>query len=254
MRIVVLLLVCVSFSTPSLAGPAVKAARKSVPKPVTRSPKPHVKSASAGFLRKGKGKKALLLKHLSRKRPVQNAKPRHLQNARQQKKQSDSSPSILSIVSELGANVNITGKQPQNGQLELGRDDILIIGRQEGRPKYLHPEMKSTQRAPDGQEAVNPTQPNPEDAKLSRAHFSLRRGPGGSIVIINGVPSSNGTIRPPKNGTRIQTVSKGRTRKMQPAERFQVEAGNTVRLLLPNGAIIRIGAMGGETAYPKNGG
>lgn len=73
---------------------------------------------------------------------------------------------------------------------------------------------------------------------VSRAHFLVKAVPGG-IVLVNGVPTRGGGIRPPTNGTRLVAPE---VRELEPSEEYRIEFGTSAAIRLPNGTEIELRA------------
>lgn len=115
----------------------------------------------------------------------------------------------------------------------------VIVGRQNGgQIEYLDPAYKPTQVVPDTGQSVLTQGGKKMDNSVSRGHFMLSASTEG-ILLVNGVPRRGGGIRPPVNGTSLVNPL---NRRLQPAEEYLIPQGTKVDILLPNGAIIRIGA------------
>jgi hypothetical protein len=59
------------------------------------------------------------------------------------------------------------------------------------------------------------------------------------ILFVNGVPRPGGGIRPPLNGTRMLEPD---YRPMGQGEEYLIEKGTAIKICLPNGTIILLGA------------
>jgi hypothetical protein len=59
------------------------------------------------------------------------------------------------------------------------------------------------------------------------------------ILFINGVPRRGGGIRPPMNGTKMLAPV---NRRMGQGEAYMIERGTAIKIRLPNGTVILLGA------------
>ena len=115
----------------------------------------------------------------------------------------------------------------------------MVVGRSNGwGVSYLDPAYSPTNFVPGTPKNILQYDDSGDDLFVSRAHFMLRHAAGG-IVLVNGVPQAGGGIRPPKNGTRLQSPS---SRKLDDGEEFLIESGTAVVLRLPNGTEIEVGS------------
>ncbi len=125
------------------------------------------------------------------------------------------------------------------GQLSLSLSPgaSVIIGRQEGgQTEYLDPAYLPTRTLPGTSQKV--VSNNSRDNYVSRGHFMLR-GSSQGIVFVNGVPRRGGGIRPPRNWTQMLSPSR---RLFEEGEEFLIEKAASLKIHLPNGAVIEIGA------------
>ena len=115
----------------------------------------------------------------------------------------------------------------------------VVIGRAEGHDvPYLDPAYRATRVVPGTGQSVLRGAECERDDYVSRGHFMLRADPAG-IVLVNGVPSPGGAIRPPTNGTRFCSPA---ARPLDPEEAYLIGHGEVAVFRLPNGAEIRIDA------------
>ena len=122
--------------------------------------------------------------------------------------------------------------------LQLQPDQSVVIGRQEGgQIDYLDPRYQPTQVLPNSTRRVV-TCNRQSDLYVSRGHFMLR-GSAQGILFVNGVPRRGGGIRPPMNGTKMLAPAK---RRMGQGEEYMIEKGTAIKIRLPNGTVILLGA------------
>jgi hypothetical protein len=162
--------------------------------------------------------------------------------------QPDDSPDAASSV----ANISVLSGSPVTlwcadqmvetgleSRLHLSPERPIIIGRQEGSQiEYLHPAFSPTTHVPGTKQTVLRTDGSGDDKFVSRGHFMLRAFAGG-ILFVNGVPSREGGIRPPKNGTMLVDPAR---RDFAPGEQYMIEKGGAIVIGLPNHSEIRIQA------------
>ena len=123
--------------------------------------------------------------------------------------------------------------------LQLQPDQSVVIGRQEGGEiEYLDPRYHPTQMLPNSTRRVVTSIDKGTDLCVSRGHFMLR-GCVHGILFVNGVPRRGGGIRPPMNGTKMLAPTK---RWMGQGEAYMIERGTTIKIRLPNGTVILLGA------------
>lgn len=129
--------------------------------------------------------------------------------------------------------------EDSEAMLQLQPDECAVVGRQEGgETEYLDPRFTPTQLVPNTGQSVLSQGGHGYDKSVSRGHFTLR-GSGHGIVLLNGVPRRGGGVRPPLNGTIMLSPA---YRYMGPGEEYLIEPGATVRIRLPNGAIVSLKA------------
>jgi hypothetical protein len=125
-------------------------------------------------------------------------------------------------------------------ELQLSPDAPVVIGRKNGRgTPYLDPAYSSTSLVPGTSQSVLHSRGSGDDLLVSRAHFMLRHAAGG-IVLVNGVPRVGGGIRPPLNGTRLQSPT---SRELAESEEFLIERGTSAILRLPNGTEVEVSSL-----------
>lgn len=131
------------------------------------------------------------------------------------------------------------GKTKGELSVQLQPDQSVVIGRQEGgRIEYLDPSYQPTQMLPHLSERVVATVDRGSDIGVSRGHFMLR-GSAAGILFVNGVPRPGGGIRPPLNGTQmLEPVC----RSLGQGEEYLIEKGSAIKICLPNGTTIVLGA------------
>jgi hypothetical protein len=131
----------------------------------------------------------------------------------------------------------VTPDQALDLQISISPQHPIVIGRQQGgRLEYLDPRYSPTQMMPSSNgNVLNRTH---LDTNVSRGHFMLKNHAHG-ILLVNGVPYTEGGIRPPKNGTVLLSPE---SRMLAPAEEFLIESGTSAKILLPNGTVILINA------------
>ena len=123
--------------------------------------------------------------------------------------------------------------------VQLKPDQSVVVGRQEGgRIEYLDPSYQPTQMLPKSSERVVATADKGSDICVSRGHFMLR-GSAAGILFVNGVPRPGGGIRPPVNGTQLLEPV---CRSMGNGEEYLIERGAAIKIRLPNGTTIVLGA------------
>ena len=123
--------------------------------------------------------------------------------------------------------------------LQLQPDQSVVIGRQEGgQIEYLDPRYHPTQMLPNSTRRVVTTVDKGTDLCVSRGHFVLRGAVQG-ILFVNGVPRRGGGIRPPKNGTEMLAPA---NRRMGQGEAYMIGKGTAIKIRLPNGTVILLGA------------
>ena len=123
-------------------------------------------------------------------------------------------------------------------QLEPGR--LVVVGRaKRHKVPYLDPSYAVTTIVPETRQSVLLSEGKGTDTYVSRAHFMLRAGPGGGIVLTNGVPGLAGGIRPPTNQT---TLVSPEARPLLPSEELLIEPGERVVIQLPNRCMICLAA------------
>jgi hypothetical protein len=124
--------------------------------------------------------------------------------------------------------------------LALAPDRLVVVGRATGEHAvpYLDPAYRATTVVPNTQQSVL-LGDDRTDNWVSRAHFTLRGGAGGSVVFTNGVPQAGGGIRPPTNGTWL--VSPAR-RFLDAGEEIRLVCGEAVVIWLPNGCSLQLQA------------
>ena len=131
------------------------------------------------------------------------------------------------------------GKTKSELKLQLQPDQSVVIGRQEGGEiEYLDPRYHPTQMLPKSNKRVVTSIDRGHDRCVSRGHFMLRGSVCG-ILFVNGVPRRGGGIRPPMNGTVM--LAPGH-RSMDHGEEYMIERGTTIKIMLPNGTVILLGA------------
>jgi hypothetical protein len=115
----------------------------------------------------------------------------------------------------------------------------LVIGRLEGgRPPYLDPRFRTTQRMPGNGQRIVVNSYGGADGSVSRGHFTLIGSPFG-IIFVNGVPRIGGGSRPPMNGTQLIEPVR---RTLGQGEKIVVSAGMAIRIRLPNQVEVEIAA------------
>jgi hypothetical protein len=67
----------------------------------------------------------------------------------------------------------------------------------------------------------------------------MLRGSVQGILFVNGVPRRGGGIRPPMNGTKMLAPA---NRRMGRGEEYMIEKGTAIKIRLPNGTAILLGA------------
>ena len=157
---------------------------------------------------------------------------------------SDSSSLSISIVQ--GPTISLWSiETPSEGKtegeltLQLQPDQSVVIGRQEGgQIDYLDPRYHPTQMLPNSTRRVVTSFSRGSDRFVSRGHFMLRGSVQG-ILFVNGVPRRGGGIRPPMNGTKMLAPAK---RRMGQGEEYIIEKGTAIKIRLPNGTVILLGA------------
>ena len=123
--------------------------------------------------------------------------------------------------------------------LQLQPDQSVVIGRQEGGEiEYLDPRYHPTQMLPNSTRRVVTSIDKRTDRCVSRGHFMLQGSLHG-ILFINGVPRRGGGIRPPMNGTKMLAPV---NRRMGQGEAYMIERGTAIKIRLPNGTVILLGA------------
>jgi hypothetical protein len=131
------------------------------------------------------------------------------------------------------------GETKAEFRLQLQPDQSVVIGRQEGGEiEYLDPRYHPTQMLPNSTRRVVTTVNKGTDICVSRGHFMLRGSVDG-ILFVNGVPRRGGGIRPPMNGTKMLAPV---NRRMGQGETYMIEKGTAIRIRLPNGTVILLGA------------
>lgn len=80
-----------------------------------------------------------------------------------------------------------------------------------------------------------------KDAYVSRAHFMICQE-GRSLRLVNGVPRRTGGIRAPRNGTVLLSPVE---RCLSPEETYLILPSERITILLPNGAVLSVGAQTG---------
>lgn len=125
--------------------------------------------------------------------------------------------------------------------LGLAPGKLVVVGRAqpEHTVPYLDPAYRSTTMVPNTNQPVLHGS-DPTDNYVSRAHFTLRGAPGGGIVFTNGVPSVDGGVRPPTNGTWLVAPAR---RFLDPGEEVPIDFGQTVVIWLPNGCTLQLRAQ-----------
>jgi hypothetical protein len=154
--------------------------------------------------------------------------------------------SYLSISIIQGPTINLwsletpsEGKTEDERTLQLQPDQSVVIGRQEGgQIDYLDPRYQPTQMLPNSTRRVVTSRNRGSDRCVSRGHFMLRGSVQG-ILFVNGVPRRGGGIRPPMNGTKMLAPAK---RRMGQGEEYIIEKGTAIKIRLPNGTVILLGA------------
>ena len=122
-------------------------------------------------------------------------------------------------------------------ELRLAPDAPVIIGRG-SQPEYLDPSLWAIDFVPGTGQSVLNSAGHDRDLRVSRAHFMLRES-GGGLLLVNGVPSPGGGIRPPLNGTRMLSPE---DRELLAGEEYLIPTGASVRLQLPNKAVLELSA------------
>ncbi|HEY7330932.1 MAG TPA: hypothetical protein VH592_25060 [Gemmataceae bacterium] len=159
-------------------------------------------------------------------------------------KQAGSSSLSISIVE--GPTINLwsietprEGKTEDELTLQLQPDQSVVIGRKEGgQIDYLDPRYHPTQVLPNSTRRVVTSFSRGSDLFVSRGHFMLR-GSAQGILFVNGVPRRGGGIRPPMNGTKMLAPA---NRPMGRGEEYMIEKGTAIKIRLPNGTVILLGA------------
>jgi hypothetical protein len=119
--------------------------------------------------------------------------------------------------------------------LQLQPEQTVVIGRQEGGEiEYLDPRYQPTQLVPNSRRPVVTSFHGPRDRAVSRGHFMLK-GARVGILLVNGVPRRGGGIRPPLNWTMLLAPTH---RLLLNAEEYLIERGESIRIELPNGAVL----------------
>ena len=157
-----------------------------------------------------------------------------------------SGSSSLSISIVEGQTINLwsietptEGKTEGELMLQLQPDQAVVIGRKEGGEiDYLDPRYQPTQVLPNSTRRVVTSFHRESDRFVSRGHFMLRGSVQG-ILFVNGVPRRGGGIRPPRNGTEMLAPA---NRPMGQGEEYMIEKGTAIKIRLPNGTEILLGA------------
>ena len=157
-----------------------------------------------------------------------------------------SGSSSLSISIVEGQTINLwsietptVGKTEGELTLQLQPDQAVVIGRKEGGEiDYLDPRYSPTQVLPNSTRRVVTSLNWGIDRCVSRGHFMLRGSVQG-ILFVNGVPRRGGGIRPPMNGTKMLAPA---NRAMGQGEEYMIEKGTAIKIRLPNGTVILLGA------------
>ncbi len=123
-------------------------------------------------------------------------------------------------------------------KLQLSPDRPAIIGRPCGGAAvpYLDPTYRATRLVPGTGQDIMQSDGHGGDRCVSRAHFMLRAG-GRGVLLVNGVPQLGGGLRAPLCGTRLMAPEQ---RPMSAGEEFLVESGATAVIGLPNGVRVQI--------------
>ena len=153
------------------------------------------------------------------------------------------SPGAISVLSgsplTTWSSLPLTARSQTEYDLRLSPDSPVIVGRSNGEsPEYLDPAYRPTRMVPGTGQAVLHSGGYGTDICVSRAHFMLL-GVSRGILFVNGVPRRGGGIRPPLNGTRL-VAPEGRV--LSPGEKYLIESGTAMVVLLPNGTELRIDA------------
>jgi hypothetical protein len=124
-------------------------------------------------------------------------------------------------------------------KLQLSPDRTLVIGRKNGGEiEYLDPRYQSSPFVPNSDRTI--LSRSMWDRCVSRGHFMLKGSPHGEgLVLVNGVPRRGGGIRPPLFWTKLLAPE---CRMMAPAEEYLIPPGTSVKIMLPNSAVILINA------------
>jgi hypothetical protein len=131
------------------------------------------------------------------------------------------------------------GKTQNELKLQLRPEQCVVIGRQEGgQIEYLDPRYHPTQMLPNSTKRVVTSLGHGLDRCVSRGHFMLR-GRTQGLLFVNGVPKRGGGIRPPKNGTYMLAPVQ---RPLGEGEEYVIEKDTALRIKLPNGTVILLGA------------
>jgi hypothetical protein len=124
--------------------------------------------------------------------------------------------------------------------LSLAPDRLVVVGRSTGRTPvpYLDPAYRATTLLPDTQQSVLLGDGH-TDNWVSRAHFTLRGGATGGVVLTNGVPQVGGGVRSPLNGTWLVAPAE---RVLEPGEEILIACGESVVIRLPNRCVLQLKA------------